>query len=111
MENSEKLYYSISEVAKILDENQSTLRFWEKEFGFPMPRTNKKGTRFYTEKDIEEIRTIQYLLRKQQLTISGAKEKLKSSKKDDTARNAKVVGKLEDIKQKLTTIQKYLTND
>ena len=37
-----KLYYSISEVAKMFDVNESLLRFWEKEF----PQLNpKKGGR------------------------------------------------------------------
>jgi DNA-binding transcriptional MerR regulator len=29
-----KLYYSISEISKILDEEQYILRYWEKEFDF-----------------------------------------------------------------------------
>lgn len=36
-----KLYYSISEVAKMFDVNESLLRYWEKEF--PMISPKKTG--------------------------------------------------------------------
>ena len=42
-----KLYFSISEVAQMFDVNESTLRFWEKEFDIINPRKTSKGTRFY----------------------------------------------------------------
>ena len=38
-----KLYFSISEVAQMFDVNESTLRFWEKEFDQIRPR--KTGTK------------------------------------------------------------------
>jgi len=112
MENeNKKLYYSIGEVAEMLNETQPTLRFWEKEFGFPKPKTNKKGTRFYTKEDIEDIRTIHHLLRNEKLTISGAKAKLKSINKDDVKRNAEIVERLKKVKQELLDIQKEIKND
>jgi len=109
--DNKKLYYSISEVAKILNETASTLRFWEKEFGFPKPRTNAKKTRFYSQEDIDEIKIVQHLLRNEKLTINGAKAKLKSHKKDDARRNAEIVEKLEYIKKELLNIKKELENE
>ena len=44
----EKLYYSIGEVAKILNVNVSLVRFWEKEFDILQPKKNKKGNRMFT---------------------------------------------------------------
>ena len=38
-----KLYFSISEVAQMFDVNESTLRFWEKEFDQIRPRKTGKG--------------------------------------------------------------------
>ena len=112
MENEDKkLYYSISEVAAMLNESQPTLRFWEKEFGFPKPKTSKKGTRFYTKEDIEDVRIIHHLLRNEKLTISGAKAKLKSINKDDVKRNAEIVQRLKKVKQELLDIQKEMKNE
>ena len=45
-----KLYFSISEVAQMFDVNESTLRFWEKEFDIINPRKTSKGTRFYKQR-------------------------------------------------------------
>jgi DNA-binding transcriptional MerR regulator len=42
-----KLYYSIGELAKMLDVNASLLRFWEKEFNFQVGKKNAKGNRMY----------------------------------------------------------------
>ena len=51
-----KLYFSISEVAQMFDVNESTLRFWEKEFDQIRPRKTGKGTRSYRQEDIDAIR-------------------------------------------------------
>ena len=58
----EKVFWKIDEVAKLVGENASTLRFWEKEFRHLKPRTNGKKTRFYTQKNIDDIKIIQHLL-------------------------------------------------
>ena len=52
---SEKLYYSIGEVAEAFDVNPSLIRFWEKEFEFLTPKKNTKGTRKFTAQDIDKI--------------------------------------------------------
>ena len=41
-----KLYFSISEVAQMFDVNESTLRFWEKEFDIINPRKTSISTRY-----------------------------------------------------------------
>ena len=48
MENPDKKYYKISEVAEIIKLPASTLRFWESQFTIIKPRRNARGTRFYT---------------------------------------------------------------
>ena len=49
---TEKLFYKISEVAKMFNVNISAVRFWEKEFDILKPKKNKKGNRLFTAKDI-----------------------------------------------------------
>jgi DNA-binding transcriptional MerR regulator len=74
--SSEKLYYSISEVARITGLQPYVLRYWEKEFPVLKPRKNRGGNRMYTEKDIELINRIKHLRNKEKLTIAGARTKL-----------------------------------
>ncbi|MBI2620037.1 MAG: MerR family transcriptional regulator [Ignavibacteriales bacterium] len=71
-----KLYYSISEVAKITDLEQYVLRYWETEFEQLKPAKNRAGNRIYTNKDIKLILYIKTLLRDEKYTIEGAKKVL-----------------------------------
>jgi DNA-binding transcriptional MerR regulator len=104
-----KLYYSISEVATMLNVNQSLLRFWEKEFAQQIqPHKNVKGTRFYTEQDIETLKQIYYLVRVQGLTLIGAKKKMKESK-SSVAVHQEIFSRLSSVKEELLAIRKGLT--
>jgi len=103
----EKLFYSISEVAKIFNVNQSNLRFWEKEFKQLKPKRNDKGTRFYSPDDIQVIKQIIYLVSEQKLTLDGAKRKL-SQKKDVVAKQQEVVERLKVIRTELIGIANSL---
>jgi len=76
----EKLYYSISEVARITRLEAYVLRFWEKEFPMLKPRKNRGGNRIYQKSDIEMINRIKHLLYKENYTIEGARNRLKSIK-------------------------------
>lgn len=71
-----KLYYSISEVSKMVDLEQYVLRYWEREFSQLRPQKNRAGNRIYTEKDIEIIKLIKRLTREDRYTISGARQVL-----------------------------------
>ena len=51
-----KLYWSVSEVAKMLKVNESLIRFWDKEFDIIKPVRNKKGNRMFTKVDIENFK-------------------------------------------------------
>jgi len=104
----EKLFYSISEVAKMFGINQSNLRFWEKEFKQLKPKRNDKGTRFYTPDDIQTIKQIIYLTTEQKLTLDGAKRKL-SQKKDTIVKQQEVVERLKVIRKELIGISNALS--
>jgi len=69
-----KLYYSISEVSKMVGLEQYVLRYWETEFEQLRPQKNRAGNRIYTEKDIETIRLIKKLTREERYTIEGARQ-------------------------------------
>jgi DNA-binding transcriptional MerR regulator len=103
----EKLYYSIAEVSKILGINASNLRFWEKEFKQLKPRRNEKGTRFYTQDDINVVKQIMYLVNDQNLTLEGARQKL-NQKKNHVAKQQELIERLKRIKQELKGISKSL---
>ena len=82
----QKRYFSISEVAKMLDVKPSLLRFWEKEFKQIQPKTNARGKRAYKQDDIDVIRRIYDLVKVQGLTLEGARKALTSRKGEASER-------------------------
>lgn len=100
----EKLYYSIGEVAEMFKVNASLIRFWEKEFDIIKPKKNKKGNRFFTKQDIDNIQLIYHLVKERGLTLSGAKKKLKDNR-EDTNNNYEVVKTLTQIRVMLLEIK------
>lgn len=101
-----KLYYSIGEVAEMFDVNASLIRFWEKEFAVLKPKKNKKGNRLFTDKDIDHIRQIYQLVKKEGYTLEGAKQQLKSGLEEHIPSPAhdKVIERLRNIKSELLKI-------
>ena len=104
---SEKLYFSIGEVAEKFNLAPSALRFWEKEFDTIKPFKNKKGNRFYTQEDIDQIALINHLVKERGLTLKGAKVKIKENK-DEVEHNYEIVQKLQEIKNYLIEIKEIL---
>ncbi|HBB25986.1 MAG TPA: hypothetical protein DCZ59_06930 [Bacteroidetes bacterium] len=74
-----KLYYSITEAAKIVSEEQHVLRYWEREFSQLRPQKNRAGNRVYSQRDMAVLMLIRNLLREQRYTVAGAKEYLKQN--------------------------------
>ncbi|MBN2522812.1 MAG: MerR family transcriptional regulator, partial [Bacteroidales bacterium] len=103
----EKLYYAIGEVAGMFNVNTSLIRFWEKEFDIIKPRKNKKGNRFFTKQDINNLHLIYHLVKEKGMTLNGAKKKLKENK-DDTTNNFEIIKSLTEIKNLLLEIKENL---
>ena len=102
-EENNKLYYSISEVAAQFNLNESTLRYWEKEFDIIDPRKTVKGTRYYDKKDIENVSLIYHLLKEKGLTLSGAKKRIKENK-ESVAKTHDVILMLKEIRKEIIDI-------
>lgn len=103
----EKKYYSISEVASHFKVNTSLLRFWEKHFKQIKPIVKPSGIRKYTKENIENISVIYTMLKKDGLTIQGAKKRL-NSKDISESENLLILKKLNKIKDELKEIKKNL---
>ncbi len=80
-EEPKRLYYSIGEVAEMLQLATSVIRFWEKEIQVLKPKKNSRGSRQFTEEDIGHLRLIKHLLKEKGYTIAGANEYLKKEHK------------------------------
>ena len=104
----EKYLYTIGEVAEILGESVSLVRFWSNEFTkFIKPQRNAKGNRLYTKEDIVTFKHIHLLVKVEGLTLEGAAKRLKGDKKD-LINKSKVLDTLKAIRQQLSEIRESL---
>jgi DNA-binding transcriptional MerR regulator len=82
----EKLYYTIGEVADMMQVNTSLIRYWEKEFQNIRPKKNRRGNRLFTVKEIELLKYIHYLVKEQGHTLEGAKKIFRQKDTDENIR-------------------------
>ena len=102
-----KMYYTMGEVSILFDVNQSLIRFYEKEFDVLQPKKNKKGNRYFTPEDIDNLKIIFHLIRDKGYTLNGAKEYLKNNM-TDSKDNYKVISSLENLKRFLIEVRDQL---
>ena len=103
-----KKYFTIGEVANNLNLSTSQIRFWETEFVELNPKKNSKGSRKFTEKDINVLKTIQSLLKNKKFTIDGAKKIIKKEININYSGNDDIIEKLNTVKEKLLYLKKKI---
>ncbi len=104
----EKLYYPIGEVAEILGEAPSLVRFWTTTFEkFLKPRRNVKGNRIYTVEEIDTLKQIHFLVKEQGLTLEGAARRLSEDRQQVESR-VKALDALKELREQLVEIRKTL---
>ena len=99
-----KMYYTMGEVSAMFDVNQSLIRYYEREFDILQPKKNKKGNRYFTPEDVENLKIIFHLIRDKGYTLAGAKEHLKKSG-DDTKDTQTMISTLENLKKFLLEVR------
>ena len=122
MSNNKTKLSSISKVALMFDLKNSkskkplthTLRFWETKFKKLKPTILSGGRRYYSEKDIEVVKMIVFLLKEQGLTIKGAIKVMNSNPKElddlktlsikDTYYKKNIILKSKKILEKIKTL-------
>lgn len=107
MDNLDKMYYRIGDVAEVLDIPASTLRFWEKEFTIIKPKRNAKNVRLYTPKDIETIKMIYYLVKDKGLKLNAAQAEIRRNR-DGVSKRFEAIEKLRHVKSELQALQAAL---
>jgi len=104
----EKYFYTIGEVAEILGESTSLVRFWANEFPkFIKPQRNAKGNRLFSKEDVETFKHIHLLVKVEGLTLEGAAKRLKGDRKDVISK-AKVLDSLKSIRSQLAEIREEI---
>jgi len=108
--SNKKLYYTISEVAKMFDLTDSTLRFWEQHFPQLRPRIDgPKKIRRYQEKDIEQVRKIYNLVKVRGFKLDAAKKILQKNPAGVDKTN-EVLSMLLNVREQLQAVKTQLGN-
>lgn len=101
---AEKLYYKIGEVAEMLEEEVSTIRFWSDTFSrYIKPERNGKNNRLFHPEDVDNLRLIHYLTRVEGLKLDGVARKL-AENREGLQHKRQIVEKLYDIRRRLAEV-------
>ena len=101
------MFYSMGEVAEMLDVNPSLIRFWEKKFDIIKPHKNKKGNRMFTPADVENLKLIYHLTKEQKMKLDGVQKRLKANLEGERD-NAGIIERLQGIKALLMEVRQEL---
>ena len=103
-----KLLYSMGEVAGLLGESTSAVRYWSNYFEkFIKPARNAKGNRLFHPEDVETLQQVQFLLKKQGMTLEGAAARLAEDRRS-VEKRVKALNSLKEIRAQLVEVRKAL---
>jgi DNA-binding transcriptional MerR regulator len=101
----QKIYYKIGEISKRFNVNPSLIRYWEQEFHFIKPKKSEKGTRLFTQKDVDHFEIIYHLVKEKGMTIKGVKEFMAKRKNEKSIGNLEVINTLKRTKSLLKEVK------
>ncbi|MDR1747952.1 MAG: MerR family transcriptional regulator [Spirochaetaceae bacterium] len=67
---------TIGEVETLTDVKAHVLRYWEEHISFLNPRKDAGGRRVYSEREVQIILRLRYLIQEKKFTVEGAREQL-----------------------------------
>ena len=103
-----KLLYTMGEVAGLLGESTSAVRYWSNYFDkFIKPSRNAKGNRLFHPEDVVTLQQVQFLVKKQGLSLDGAAARLTEDRRS-VERRVKALHALKEIRSRLVEVRKAL---
>lgn len=110
---SEKLFYTMGEVAEMFDVNASLIRYWGTQFPALKPHRNKKGNRLFTPADIEVLKRIYHYVKECGMTLEGANRALRGDRTQTPEANAdmELLDRLHNLRSMLVAVRDSLGED
>ncbi len=105
---AKKVYFRIGEVAKKFNVKSSLIRYWEKEFDFIKPHKSAKGTRMYTNQDVENFEILYHLIKEKGFTTHGVREYFKKHYDKQSFDKLYAINSLKRIKELLSELKDEL---
>ena len=110
---SEKLFYTMGEVAEMFDVNASLIRYWGTQFPSLKPQRNKKGNRLFTPADIETLKRIYHYVKECGMTLEGAKKALRGDRSAAPEGNAdmELLDRLHSLRSILVSVRDSMDDE
>ncbi len=90
---TEKVYWTISEVSDMTGITKSNIRFWDGEFDWFKPK-RRNGKRKFTKADIEILKSINMLVNELGMTLDGVRRAYEMGYYDELLSIAKYYNKI-----------------
>jgi DNA-binding transcriptional MerR regulator len=68
--------YGIGDAARLLQVKVHVIRYWEREIPLIQPKKGAQGRRYYSDRDMQILLRLKYLLYERHFTVEGAREEL-----------------------------------
>ena len=92
----------------MLSEAPSAVRYWSSYFEkYVKPQRNAKGNRLYHPEDIETLKQIQFMVKKQGLTLEGAMQKMREDHRS-VDRRVKALDSLKAVREQLVAVRETI---
>lgn len=113
MQIPNKLFYTIGDVSRLTATKPHVLRYWESKFKLLRPARRYSGHRKYSQKDIDLINRIRYLIVEKKFTLNGARREIlrQMSARPESGGPATPIAAvplLQDIKQEIESCLELL---
>ena len=72
----EKHYYTMGDICKLTGTKPHVLRYWESQFKLLRPARRYSGHRKFTQRDIDLVNRIKFLIIDKKFTLEGAKREI-----------------------------------
>lgn len=92
----------------MLSEAPSAVRYWSNYFEkYVKPQRNAKGNRLYHPEDIETLKQIQFMVKKQGLTLEGAMQKMREDHRS-VDRRVRALDSLKAVREQLVAVREAI---
>lgn len=95
--------YTIGEIEELTGVKSHILRYWETVIPSFSPQKDIGGRRIYTQRELEIVMRLKFLIQEKKFTIEGAREQI-ISEVDLIAENATLLKQIHDLRKDLTDL-------
>lgn len=101
--------YSIGQVEELTGVKAHILRYWEEVIPGFAPQKDIGGRRIYSERELELVMRLKYLIYEKKFTIEGARDQL-ISEADSVNDNAELIQQISELRKDLTDLYFEIKN-